>query len=82
MTNATIRARHKIPCKNPTSRLATVARALLMSTRIPIVRIAEDCELSYPWLMRYKSHYGATEMPSVDKIERLYEYLSGKRMDL
>lgn len=66
----------------PVSRLATVTRAMLLKTTIPVVQIAAHCDLSYPWIMRYKGKFGETEMPSVDKIERLYEYLSGKRLDI
>lgn len=74
--------RNEIKNDRPASRLAAATRAMLLKTTIPVVQIAADCDLSYPWLMRYKGRFGETEMPSVDKIERLYEYLSGKRLEI
>ena len=53
---------------------------LLRETSIPISQIAKDCELQERWLYHLKNDYW--DDPGVLKIERLYEYLSGKSLNL
>jgi hypothetical protein len=66
---------------NTRSKLAGKSRELLMNTDIRLERIAVDCGLTLPWLARFKSKFGETEVPAADKVERLYEYLTGKVLE-
>lgn len=67
---------------NQKSKLAAKTRELLLHSEIRSERIAADCEVTMAWLMRFRSKFGETEAPSVDRIERLYEYLSGKVIEV
>lgn len=66
------------------SKLWLRTRELLIASPIPIAQISIDTGLSLGWLMNAK--YGRGKLPpptpSVDKAERLYEYLSGKTLEL
>lgn len=66
---------------NTRSKLAGKARELLLTTDIRLEKIAVECEVTLPWLSRFKSKFGETECPSADRVERLYEYLTGKELE-
>lgn len=66
------------------SKLWIKTRELLIATNIPIAKISVDTGLTLGWLMnaRYGRGKKGPPVPSVDKAERLYEYLSGKTLEL
>ena len=53
---------------------------LLRESPKPLPKIAKDCNLKERWLYHLKNDYW--DDPGVLKIERLYEYLSGKSLNL
>lgn len=54
--------------------------ALLCNTPLPIKKIASDTGLGEPWLARFKSSQDYD--PSVNRVETLYVYLSGRELKL
>lgn len=64
------------------SKLLTKTKELLKYTEKPAARICEEAQVSYPWLMALKGNHNGTKYPAVDKIERLYECLSGKKLEV
>ncbi len=62
------------------SRLLTRTRELLaQKTHNEMMEIAQATSLPYSWLMavRYKPI-----TPAVDRVEKLYEYLSGNKLEV
>lgn len=45
---------------------------------LSLPKIAEDLNISYYWLRKFKS--GEIKDPSVNTVQRLYEFLSGKQL--
>lgn len=74
--------KRKAPLQPPPgpSKLKEAVRKMLNETDIPMPVVAYFCNVSVPFLNRLRSEHGAHENPSVDRVERLYEYLSGKEL--
>jgi len=64
------------------SKLKTKVLELLQDTPFTLAEIAEACDVSVPWIARLKGPHGDTLNPSVDRMEELYEFLSGKELTL
>lgn len=66
------------------SRLLEKTKELLASTDKNMAQICVDTGLTLGWLQTVKYGKGSKGpiMPTVDKIEKLYVYLSGKQLDL
>lgn len=62
------------------SKLAKAARDLLIETEQRPEVIATQTGLTVPWLMSLKGRGGENLCPQCDRVERLYEYLSGKEL--
>lgn len=62
------------------SKLAEATRALLLATDMRPEKIAVEADITIPWLMKFKGKDGETTCPSADRLERLYEVLSGKEL--
>lgn len=52
--------------------------ALLSATDKPLPEVARDTGLPVSWLKKLK--YGKIDDPSVNRIQRLYEFLSGSQI--
>jgi hypothetical protein len=50
--------------------------ALLNEKQYDIKIVAQATELQYDWLIKFRR--GAIKDPSVHKVQKLYEYLTGK----
>jgi hypothetical protein len=55
---------------------------LLSTTDKSAAQICKEANVGYPWLMALKGENNRTKFPAVDKIERLYECLSGRELKL
>jgi len=64
------------------TRLMEYTRDMLFTTDLTLSQICVMADVTYPWLMAFKSRSNRTKYPSVDKIERLYECLVGKPLQL
>jgi hypothetical protein len=64
------------------SKLLNKVMDLLDNTDKKPSEIAVGAQVGYPWLMALKGRHGTTKFPSVDKVERLYEYLSGRKLEI
>lgn len=64
------------------SKLLDRTMVLLLTTDKSAAQICRDANVGYPWLMALKGGHNGTKFPAVDKIERLYEYLSGKELNV
>ncbi|UBM07985.1 GIY-YIG nuclease family protein [Cupriavidus metallidurans] len=64
------------------SRLLSKTIELLATTDKPLTEICREADVTYPWLTALKGSHNGTKFPAVDKIERLYEFLSGTSLDL
>lgn len=55
-------------------------RTLLKSDSRPLTRVAEESGLPYHWVhsFRYREHRD----PSVNRVQRLYEYLTGESLPI
>ncbi len=51
---------------------------LLDQCDTPIQEVAEQSGLPYDWLVSVK--YRRIQAPSVDRVQKLYEYLAGKKL--
>lgn len=60
--------------------LARTRELLAEKTANELVAISNATDLPYSWLqsLLYKPHV----MPSVDRVEKLYEYLSGHQLEV
>ena len=54
--------------------------SLLCSSPLLINKISEDTGLGVPWLLKFKASQIAE--PGVNKVERLYTYLTGRELKL
>lgn len=67
------------------SKLWTRTRELLARTDKSPAEICMGAKVTLSWLMTIKygmGNRGAVKFPAVDKVERLYEFLSGKTLDV
>nr|AYD82568.1 hypothetical protein ART_00099 [Achromobacter phage vB_Ade_ART] len=67
------------------SRLWNKTKELLETTDKTMAEICVGTGLTYAWLqtVKYgKGRRGGPVVPSVEKAERLYEFLSGKKLDV
>lgn len=66
------------------SRLWTKTKELLETTDKTLPEICLGTGLTYGWLMSIKYGKGrkGPVVPSVEKAEKLYEFLSGKQLDV
>lgn len=67
------------------SRLMARTMELLASTNKTTPEICMGAKVSPAWLNTIKygmGKRGRIRSPAVDKVERLYEYLSGKKLDV
>lgn len=66
------------------SRLWNKTKELLDSTDKTMVEICVGTGLTYAWLQTVKYGKGkkGPVVPSVEKAEKLYEFLSGKQLDV
>lgn len=62
------------------SKMLVKTLELLKATDIPLERIAVDTGLKHSFLTRLR-YTPACSVPSVDKVETLYEYLTGKVLE-
>lgn len=60
--------------------LVARARELLLETSIPTRRVAKELDMEYQWLLLFK--VGKIKDPGCSKIQMLYEFLSGKKLEL
>jgi hypothetical protein len=51
---------------------------LLEVTDVPVRTISEESGLPYDWLIGIK--YDRIKNPSVNRVQKLYEYLAGKKL--
>ena len=51
---------------------------LLNETEVPVRTISEESGIPYDWLIGIK--YDRIRNPSVNRVQELYEYLSGKKL--
>jgi hypothetical protein len=51
---------------------------LLEATEQPLREIAEGAELPYDWLVALR--YDRIKNPSVNRVQKLYEYLNGRKL--
>lgn len=65
------------------SKLAGKVRAMLLDPNraVSLQTIANETGVGHAWLSRFKSPYGENECPAADKLERVYEYLTGKVLE-
>lgn len=66
-----------LECDQPGALMATVQKMLKDDAR-PLLQVFEDTKIPYYWLRTFSS--GGYKNPSVNRIEKLYEYLSGKNL--
>jgi hypothetical protein len=68
---------------NTRSKLAAKVREMLNDPyrTETLASIAEHSNVSFAFLNRFKGPIGETEVPSADRLERLYEYLTGKELE-
>ncbi len=45
-----------------------------------LIRLSVDINMNYYWLKKFAK--GQVDNPSVNRVQRLYEYLSGAKLDL
>lgn len=67
-------------CKVNTSQnnLCERTLTLLRKSKTPLPDLAQRAGLPYYWLKSFKS--GAIADPSVNRVQHLYEYLTGKKL--
>lgn len=65
------------PCDRPQSFLATVHRLVLADKRTTEA-LCRDLELPYSWFRQFKD--GRINSPSVNRMQFIYEKLSGKKL--
>lgn len=64
------------------SKLMDRTLELLVHTDKRLTDICREADVSYPWLTAFKGGHNGTKYPAVDKIERLYECLAGKELEV
>ena len=53
---------------------------LLQEANEPLLKMSQNADVSFYWLQKFKA--GTVEDPSVNAVQKLYEYLSGKSLKL
>jgi hypothetical protein len=53
---------------------------LLKQSEVPLPEIYKETHLPYYWLKKFSS--GEIRDPSVNRVQRLYEYLAGKQLEV
>lgn len=53
---------------------------LLKESKIPIDKITEETRLTFYWLSRFRRNEFPN--PSVNKVQKLYEYLTGEKLPI
>lgn len=53
---------------------------LLEQSRIPLPEIYKETHLPYYWLKKFSS--GEIRDPSVNRVQRLYEFLAGRKLEV
>lgn len=54
--------------------------ALLRQSGVPLPEIYKETHLPYYWLKKFSS--GEIKDPSVNRVQRLYEYLAGRKLEV
>lgn len=69
-------------CKVNTSQnnLCERTLTLLRKNKTPLPDLAQQAGLPYYWLKSFKS--GTINDPSVNRVQQLYEHLTGKKLDV
>lgn len=62
------------------SKLLRRTRELLIQSDERLEDIATNTGLKFSWLVAMRGNYHPQRCPTVDKVEALYEYLSGKEL--
>jgi hypothetical protein len=62
------------------SSLHKKTRSLLIKDRRALTTISNESGLPYHWLHSFR--YAKTENPSVNRVQRLYEHLTGDKLPL
>lgn len=60
--------------------LMAKTQALLKASKISYPQIFLDTSIEITWLSRFAN--GGTPNPSVNRVQKLYEYLTGKRLQV
>jgi len=53
---------------------------LLKQSGVPLPEIYKETQLPYYWLKKFRS--GEIKDPSVNRVQRLYEYLAGRKLEV
>jgi len=53
---------------------------LLKQSGVPLPEIYKETHLPYYWLKKFSS--GEIKDPSVNRVQRLYEYLAGRKLEV
>ena len=53
---------------------------LLKQSGIPLLEIYKETNLPYYWLKKFRS--GEIKEPSVNRVQRLYEFLAGRELEV
>lgn len=67
----------KAPCDNPGTLLVATLHLLKKDTRT-VLEVYRDTGIPYYWLKKFAE--GGTKNPSVNRVQALYEHLSGKTL--
>lgn len=66
-------------CDNPRT-LDIKTRALLKASALNLVQMALAYQIPYVWLKKYAA--GSIDKPNVNRVQYLYEKLSGTKLDV
>lgn len=66
------------------SKLWAKTKELLDKSDLTLIEICQGTGLTYSWLnsVKYGKGRKGSVVPSVDKAEKLYEFLSGKKLEV
>ena len=67
----------KLEC-DETGALMAKVQAMLKEDERTLLKVFEDTQIPYYWLRTFAA--GGYKNPSVNRIEKLYEYLAGKNL--
>lgn len=54
--------------------------ALLKQSKVPLPEIYKETDIPYYWLKKFSSD--EIKDPSVNRVQRLYEFLAGKQLEV
>ncbi len=60
--------------------LHEATRKLLLDTPIPVMRISKELKISYVWMMKFRN--GEIQDPGANRVQSLWEYLSGRDLEV